>query len=54
MPAITRVYDEARDPSGPPGEVERAAAVTICDRARSKAEARLLLTMCGLLRKGGA
>jgi hypothetical protein len=54
MAEIMRVYDEAREPAGPLDATERAAAVTICDRARSKQEARLLLTMCGLLRKGGA
>ena len=53
MAATFRVYDEARDPSGPLDPVERAAAVTICDRATSRADAVELLAMCGLLRKGG-
>ena len=53
MYQISRVYNEAHDPTGPLDETERAAAVTICDRARSKREAAELLDMCGLLRKGG-
>ena len=37
-----------------PGGGERAAAVTICDRARDKADAVLLLKACGLLMKESA
>ena len=48
-----RVYTEVHDPTGPLDAVERAAALTICDRAHSKREATELLDMCGLLRKGG-
>ena len=54
MPGLFRVYDEARDPTGPLDATERAAAITICDRARGRSDAVLLLGMCGLLRKGGA
>jgi hypothetical protein len=35
----------------PPG-AERNAAIAICDRATSPADAVLLLTMCGLLGQG--
>ena len=54
MPNITRIYNEAHDPSGPLDATERAAAITICDRARGRSDAVLLLGMCGLLRNGGA
>ena len=54
MQAISRIYDEAHDSTGPLDAAERAAAITICGRARGKGEAVLLLDMCGLLRKGGA
>jgi hypothetical protein len=53
MPAIMRIYNEARDGTGALDATERAAAVTICAHATSPAEARILLAMCGLLRKGG-
>ena len=51
---IARIYEETRNwGRGPLDPTERAAAIAICDQARSKAEAVLLLWMCGLLRKGG-
>ena len=48
-----RVYTEVHDPVGPLDAVERAAAVTICDCAWYRSDAKRLLAMCGLLRKGG-
>ena len=52
---IARIYEETRNwGRGPLDATERAAAITVCARAASRAEAVELLTMCGLLRKGGA
>ena len=51
---IARIYEETRNwGRGPLDATERAAAIAICDRAASLAEAVELLAMCGLLREGG-
>ena len=38
-------------PRGPLDDTERDAALAICARATSKADAETLLAMCGLLRR---
>jgi hypothetical protein len=57
--AINRIFTEARDPTGPLDWTERAAAITVCDRALATypdgdmafADAAGILGMLGLLRK---
>ena len=44
------VFD-ARDPRGPLDPTERAAALAVCARATSRADAIHLLDMLGLLRE---
>lgn len=46
------VFDDAQFRRGPLSTEERQAALTICDRATSRADAEELLKMLGLLRAG--
>ena len=48
--SMLTVFD-AREPRGPLDPAERAAALAICARATSRADAIQLLDMCGLLRE---